>query len=451
MIFKGFEWKIVLYVLFLLATLTVISWLINTHQYNYLLIAVPLAAYQTMKLISIQLRLHKEVNQFVEAMYYRDFSRTFNISRAPVELKRLRDGFNRIITTFKTVSHEREIQYRYLERILELVDTGILSYEQETGEILWINEAFKKLTGVPYLKNIHSFEKRNPYIFNEIIGLTPGNSKVLNVHQQARNLKILVNASVLKQNNLQYKLIAFQNVSETIAETESKAWQRLMNVMTHEIMNSVAPISSLADTLVHRLQSDTITTSLPAAELEDLELGINTIKSRSEGLLKFTASYRNLNKITRLDLQPVLVRDLFENLYTLMEPTLEKKHIELDIILRDPTICIAADTSWMEQLLINLLLNAIEAVKDGAEPMISLSAEAADSKVVVKVNDNGTGIPEDLIDQVFIPFFSTRKNGSGIGLSLCKQIMLLHKGAIEIQSVAGKGTSFLLTFQANLP
>ncbi|GAB2699157.1 ATP-binding protein [Mucilaginibacter koreensis] len=443
---KRHEWKILLHVVLLLATMFMISWLINKHWYNFLLIAIPLGIYQTSKLITIQTRLHREVNQFVEALYYRDFSRNFSIARAPAELRSLRDGFNKITATFKMVSHERETQYRYLEKVLELVDTGILSYNQESGEILWLNEAFKKLTGIPYLKNIQSLEKRNKSLYQEIMELSAGNSKVLTMHQQAQHLKILMSASTLKQNGAQYKLIGFQNVSETIAETESKAWQRLLNVMTHEIMNSVAPISSLADTLMNRLQSDSITTCLPAAELDDLELGINTIKSRSEGLLKFTASYRNLNKITKLDLEKVLVRDLFENLDSLMQPTLEKKNIELDIILRDPTISIEVDISWMEQLLINLLTNAMEAVKEREEPMISLSAEAADSKIILKVSDNGTGIPEDLIDQVFIPFFSTRKNGSGIGLSLCKQIMLLHKGSIQIQSTYGKGTTFLLTF-----
>jgi two-component system, NtrC family, nitrogen regulation sensor histidine kinase NtrY len=214
-------------------------------------------------------------------------------------------------------------------------------------------------------------------------------------------------------------------------------------------MNSVAPISSLADTLKNRLQSPEIKDSPVSAHMEDLELGIDTIKRRSEGLLKFTESYRNLNKITRLDLNKILVRNLFETLNSLMRPSFEKKHIELEIILRDPALAIEADLNLIEQVMINLLVNAIEAVKDREHPRITLSAEIQpNNKTLVKVADNGLGMPPEMLDKIFIPFFSTRKSGSGIGLSLCKQIMLLHKGNIQVQSSNGVGSVFILQFSA---
>jgi signal transduction histidine kinase len=220
--------------------------------------------------------------------------------------------------------------------------------------------------------------------------------------------------------------------------------------MTHEIMNSVAPISSLADTMKNRLQSPEIKNSPVSSHLEDLELGIDTIKRRSEGLLKFTESYRSLNKITRLDLSKILVRNMFENLNSLMRPSLEKKNIELEIILRDPTLAIEADHNLVEQVMINLMVNAIEAVKDKEHPRITLSGEIrSNNKTILKVADNGLGMPPELLDKIFIPFFSTRKNGSGIGLSLCKQIMLLHKGNIQVQSTEGMGAAFLLVFSPN--
>lgn len=181
--------------------------------------------------------------------------------------------------------------------------------------------------------------------------------------------------------------------------------------------------------------------------MEDLELGMDTIKRRSEGLLKFTESYRSLNKITQLDLKHILVCDLFESISGLMLPTLEKKHIELGIVIRDLTLAVNIDINLIEQVLINLLVNAIEAVKDVEIPQITLSAELqSNHKTIIKVSDNGIGMPAELLDQIFIPFFSTRKTGSGIGLSLCKQIMLRHKGNIQVQSVAERGSVFLLQF-----
>ncbi|GAB3907469.1 sensor histidine kinase [Mucilaginibacter boryungensis] len=447
MIYKKYEWRFLGRVLALFVTLTIAAFIVVQSAFIYLVFVVPVIAYQMYELIRFQKKAQDEVNQFVESIHYRDFSRHFDERRAPTELKPLRKGFNEINTTFKLISRERETQYHYLQKILELVDTGIVSFDAETGETGWINEAFKNLLSIPYLKTIHSLEKREPSLYQEVIGLKPGDSKVVSLTRNQQLIKVLVTASVLRSDDRLYKLLAFQNVSEALDETESKAWQKLLNVMTHEIMNSVAPISSLADTLKNRLQSPEIANSPVSSQLEDLELGIDTIKRRSEGLLKFTESYRNLNKITKLDLKKVLVRDLFENLSNLMQPTLEKKHIELEIILRDPTLAIEADINLVEQVIINLLVNAIEAVKDRDEPRIILSGELQpNNKTIVKIADNGVGMPPELLDKIFIPFFSTRKTGSGIGLSLCKQIMLLHKGNIQVQSAEGKGSAFLLQF-----
>jgi signal transduction histidine kinase len=434
-------------VLLLFITLTATSIIVVKGTLLFLIITVPLVIYELMDLIRFQKKAQDEVSQFVESIHYRDFSRHFDVRKAPNELKPLRKGFNEINTTFKLISRERETQYHYLQKILELVDTGIMSYEHESGETGWVNEAFKKLIGIPYLKTIHSLEKREEALYKEIIKIKPGDSKVISITRNQQLVKVLISASLLRSDDKIYKLIGFQNVSEALDETESKAWQKLLSVMTHEIMNSVAPISSLADTLKNRLQSPEIAESLTSTDLEDIELGIETIKRRSEGLLKFTESYRNLNKITKLDLKKILVRDLFENLSSLMQPTMEKKHIELDIVLRDPALAIEADINLLEQVMINLLVNAIEAVKEREEPLITLSAEVqSNNKIIVKVMDNGSGMPTELLDKIFIPFFSTRKTGSGIGLSLCKQIMLLHKGNIQVQSTEGKGSTFLLQF-----
>ncbi|GAA4311304.1 sensor histidine kinase [Mucilaginibacter gynuensis] len=410
------------------------------------MITGPLLLYIISRMIHFQKKAQDEVEQFVEAIQYRDFSRHFDVRKAPNELKPLRHGFNEINATFKQITRERETQYQYLQKILELVDTGILSYEQDGGEVNWTNDSFKKLIDVPYLKSIQSLEKRDHGLYDEITQLKPGDNKVLTITRDQQLVKILITASLMRTDNKTSKLLAFQNVSEALDETESKAWSKLLNVMTHEIMNSVAPISSLADTLKNRLQSPEIVNSDISDELEDIELGIDTIKRRSEGLLKFTESYRSLNKITKLDLDKVMVRDMFENMNSLMRPTLDKKRIELDIILRDPALAIEADINLVEQVLINLLVNAIEAVKDREHPQITLSAEIQKNKTLVKVSDNGLGMPPELLDKIFIPFFSTRKTGSGIGLSLCKQIMLLHKGNIQVQSTEGKGSSFIMQF-----
>ena len=442
---KNIQWQIVSRVLLLFLTLTAASFFLVKAWALPLALLAPLLIYQMVEFLRHQKKTQEELNEFVQAVHYRDFSRYFDEKHASADIQPLRKGFNEINSTFKIISKEKETQYQYLQKILELVDTGILSYELESGDVVWMNESIKRMLQLPYLKTIHSLSKRDKHLYEEIIALQPGENKVSTAHLEKSFFKVLLSATAFQTAEKKFKLVAFQNVNEALDETESRAWQKLLSVMTHEIMNSVAPISSLADTLKNRLQRS-MEAPQDTVALEDLEVGIETIKRRSEGLLKFAETYRNLNKITTLNLKKVYARELFANLHQLMQPTFEQKHIELEIILRDTDLAFEADPSLIEQVLINLIVNAMEAVKEQAAPRIVLSAESTGRKVVLKVADNGVGMPEELLDKIFIPFFSTRKTGSGIGLSLCKQILMLHKGNIQVQSVEGKGSVFSLQF-----
>src|SRR5687768_16206345 len=447
MTFRKYEWRILIRVLLLFITLSTAAYLLVRELYIYMLFSIPVIIYQLFDIFRFQRKAHQELGEFVESVHYRDFSRYFDVKHAPIELQPLRKGFNEINTTFKVISKEKETQYQYLQKILELVDTGILSYEEELGTVVWMNESLKRMLQLPYLKTIHSLARRDEELYKSMIALKPGDSKIGTAHLEKASFKVLLSATAFQTEGKKYKLIAFQNVNEALDETESKAWQKLLSVMTHEIMNSVAPISSLADTLKHRLQQSVSTLNNDYGSVDDLELGIETIKRRSEGLLKFAETYRNLNKITTLNLKKVYVRDIFENLLQLMQPTLEQKNIEVETILKDTDLVLEADIDLLEQVLINLVVNAIEAVKDKPEPRIVLSAYMTPNrKTVIKVADNGYGMAEELMDKIFIPFFSTKKSGSGIGLSLCKQIMMLHKGNIQVHSIEGEGTAFQLQF-----
>ncbi len=449
MIFKRYQERILIRVLLMFLTLSLASFLLVKGWYERLALLLPVIIIQLIDFYNFHRKAQQEVEQFVESIHYRDFSRYFDVKEAPLELQSLRQGFNEINSTFKLMGREKETQYQYLQKILELVNTGILSYEHKTGEIGWMNESFKNMLGVPYLKTIGSLERRDANLYQEILNLRPGENKIVSLTKDKNVYKTLMAATAFQTDGRVYKLVAFQDVNEALDETEAKAWQRLLSVMTHEIMNSVAPISSLAETMLHRLKESArlLAGEGQAGALEDLELGIGTIQKRSEGLLKFAETYRNLNKITTLNLKKVYARDLFETLHVLMEPTLEQKNIEMDILLPDTDLALEADTNLIEQVLINLVVNAIDAVKERDEPLITLSAYVGgNQRAIIKVSDNGMGMSPEVMDNIFIPFFSTKKTGSGIGLSLCKQILLLHKGNIQVQSVEGVGSSFLLHF-----
>ena len=175
---EGFQWRILLRVFFLFVTLTAASFFLVKQWDLYLALLAPLIFYQLIEFIRFQKKTHEELNEFVEAMHYRDFSRYFDVKHAPADVQSLRKGFNEINTTFKVISKEKETQYQYLQKILELIDTGILSYETESSEIVRMNESLKRMMQLPYLKTIHSLEKRDRVLFEEIINLQPGDRKI---------------------------------------------------------------------------------------------------------------------------------------------------------------------------------------------------------------------------------------------------------------------------------
>lgn len=445
--FSKNAWEIIWRVMLQFITVMALAFTLVKGQYILSFILLPIVVAELIYFYRLQRNAQNEVQQFVESIHYRDFSRNFNVKQAPGELQVLRKGFNEINSTFKIISKEKETQYLYLQKVLELVDTGILSYETDNGNIIWMNESLKKILEIPYLKTIHSLEKRDTILYNQIIGLAPGERVISTIHRERTNLKVVLSSTAFQTEEIKYKLIAFQNVNEALDETESKAWHKLLSVMTHEIMNSVAPISSLSNTLQIRLKQLIKGTPDPDNLAEDIELGIETIRKRSEGLLKFTETYRNLNKITKAKLAKVHISELFGSIHRLMQPNLTQKNIDVEIILIEPLLSVEIDVGLIEQVLINLILNAIDAVKNKPDPKIVLSAYTDnDSKIIIKLADNGSGMSEEIMDKIFVPFFSTKKNGNGIGLSLCKQIMLVHKGSIFVQSVENEGTAFYLRF-----
>ncbi|ANH81474.1 histidine kinase [Niabella ginsenosidivorans] len=429
----------------LLVTTAAIAWCLLHRQWWGAIACALLWIYLFVLIINSAEKTDKIVLEFVEAVKYNDFSKSYNTAQSSGDMKKLLIGLNSITDRFKALNKERKAENIYLQTILETVGIGIISFDDNTGNINWMNESFKKITDIPYFRNIGALEKRNPDFLNLLLKLEPGQTEVFNFKKGMLDEKLLATAALFATNGKTDKLISLQNVKETLDENESIAWQKLLNVMTHEIMNSVAPISSLADTLKKQLEPGE-NEAPPVIEPEDLKLGLETIKKRSEGLQRFAITYRNLNKITKPVLKKVLASDIFDNLQNLMQPTLDQKSIELDVILKDPFLSIHVDTSLIEQVLINLMTNAIEAVRTSARPRIILSAFMDADKACIKVADNGMGVPPDIADQIFIPFFSTRKNGNGIGLSLCKQIMILHKGSIQMKSKEGEGTVFLLHF-----
>jgi len=388
-------------------------------------------------------RLVRQLLDFSEAVRYRDFTRRFSVKHPNTIEGQLFTAFNDINHSFKQISADKEIQHQYLNKVINMLDSAIIFYQADSGKVIWINDAFKQLLQVPYLGNIHGLLKKNQELYTKTISLQSGRQQMETVSSAMGNIKLLMHSSEFETQEGLFRIVVYQNINEAIAETETQAWHKLLRVLTHEIMNSIAPISSLAETLHDRLEQ-----GMAPDEMDDLKDGVRTIKRRSEGLLAFAKSYRMINKVDQPQLSAIPLKVLFENIYQLLEPTLLQKGIDLDIILKDTRLILRADMNLVEQALINLLLNAIDAVKGVDEPYLSIAGISRDGYTIIKVQDNGVGMPLDIQEQIFTPFFTTKKTGTGVGLTLSKQIMLLHKGNLLLESEVGVGSTFILQFQA---
>ncbi|QES89098.1 sensor histidine kinase [Rhizosphaericola mali] len=383
-------------------------------------------------------KIQLEFEQFVEGIRYHDFSQFFNTGKN-VKFVEFRKGYNAINKEFLDISKEKETQYQYLQKMLELLDNGILLYDMENGEVKWMNESLKTLLAIPYFKNIQSLKWKYISLLELIHHLKPGKSILYSLKKDSKTINMQLTSSQFKTEGRLMQLIVFYNISEVVDITESQAWNQLLRILTHEIMNSIAPISSLASTIEIGMKDSKKDYDA------DVILGIETIKNRSEGLIRFAEAYRNLNKIEQPKISKFIIRELFESMDILFEPKLSQSNIELEIILPEMHLEINADKNLLEQVFINLMLNAIDAVKGTINPCIQLYAAKENGKIMIKVVDNGKGMSTAIQERIFIPFFSTKGSGSGIGLSLCKQIILLHGGSIYVHSIEGKGSQFIIS------
>lgn len=383
----------------------------------------------------VRKKTNREIDEFAESILYKDFSRKY-------------PRFQTITDAFLNLASEKEAQQHYLKEMLELVDTGILAYEIETHETLWMNDSFTTMLNIPHIKNINWLKKQNEDLFNELLDIPVNKSTLITIHARKQTIKTMTNASVFQTGGKTYKLIAFHNVSATMEEVESGAWKGLLNVMTHEIMNSIVPVSSLSDTLrrkIHVLKERSSQQSEP--DLDDMELALDTIHRRSDGLLRFAETYRSLSQKIVPDMESCNLYNLLNSIHSLMNPSLQQKGIGFTLKTDDPDVTAYMDRDLIEQVIINFVTNAAYAICEKEKPEIHLfSGCDAEGHPYITVADNGCGISDAVRDKIFIPFFSTKKNGNGIGLSISREIVKLHNAKLHVQSQEKAGSAFTVLF-----
>ena len=448
MIFNRLDARLLGRLVLLVAALAAGGYATQHHAYGLALGALVLLVVLVLNLARYLTRGQQALADFTLALQYRDFSRQYLVPAVPA-LEPLHEAFNQVNATFRELRAAQEGQFQYLQTILALLDTGIVSYDA-AGTVAWVNEAFKQTLHLPYLKNIRALQSRQPVLYEAICRAVPGQPMVVKLTVDRQTVQLLVSATQFKLRGEAFTLLAFKNVSQALADTETAAWQQLLRVMTHEIMNSVAPIASLADSLGRHVQRARQQQDF-AELLDDVGTGIRIIQQRSEGLLRFAQVYRDFSTLASPQRTTLYVQELLQATRQLLAEQLAAQGIELTLSVRPGHLTLHADGHLLEQVLINLVLNAAQAVTQTSNPRISLLAWSDEQeRMVIEVKDNGSGIAADVLDSIFIPFFTTRPSGSGIGLSLAKQIMQLHQGSIQVHSVEGAGSAFQLWFPCSV-
>lgn len=407
---------------------------------------------QISSLIYFVERTNRKLTHFLESIRHSDFSTSFSDRALGGTFEGLNRAFNEVIADFRKNRAEKEEHYNYLLTVVQHVNIGILAFKKD-GKVDIFNNATKRLLKVNNIQYIQELKDIKPELPELLLEMKAGDRQLVKIVIDDNLVQLSVYATEFRMRGEEFVLVSLQNITTELDEKEIESWQNLIRVLTHEIMNSITPISSLASTVRDILleeeedDKEIRLRQLDEDDIENINEALVTIRNRSQGLLTFVENYRNLTRIPRPNFRYFAVKELFDRAHVLLKPKMEKYGIVCTPRMFPDDLMITADPDLIDQVFINLLLNAIDAVKDVENPQIEVVASInAGDRITIDFADNGQGIKPDILDKIFMPFFTSKKEGSGIGLSLSRQIMHLHKGSITVKSKPGEGAVFRLNF-----
>jgi nitrogen fixation/metabolism regulation signal transduction histidine kinase len=433
-------------VLFLAVTAIIIGWLIFDKQIYILALFIALIfIVQVFELIHFLNRTNRKIAYFFDAIRNDDSTLNFPENAGNKSLNELNASLNKVNELIKNIKFELQEQEQYFRTILEHVSIGILSFN-EKGNIFLANSAAKNLLNHEHLTHINQISRIDKKLFKALKELQPGDRKLVNFNSRHGIIQLSLKSTLFKTTQEQFQLVAIQDIKNELETKELESWIKLIRVLTHEIMNTIAPITSLSQTILGYFKNPG--ENLPEEKIiRNTVKGLEVINERGAGLISFVETYRKLTRIPQPEKKPVPIYKLFDSTITLINIEPIDINIEIKWEVYPEDLEVAADKKQISQVLINLIKNSLEALKNNEGGTILLKGEMNENgRAQITVTDNGPGIPDDLMDKIFIPFFTTKDSGSGVGLSLSRQIMLLHGGSLKVVSVVGKSTTVSLVF-----
>ncbi len=451
MVYKRFRLQVVVRVALLVITMLLIVFTYQQTAYMVSTIILSLLlVVQVVALIRYTEQTNRKLIRFFESIRHADFTSSFTDNELGRSFEGLNWEFNKVIAAFNKNKTEKEEHFNYLLTVIQHVSIGIIVFKRD-GHVDVFNNAVKRLLQIATLRKIEHLKDISEDLPDKLMQMKAGEKILLKLFIKDELVQLSIHATEFRMRGEEYLLVSFQDIHPELEQKEIESWQKLIRVLTHEIMNSITPISSLASTVSSMLNeyksSNPQITADEQEGLEDILHAISTIESRSKGLLNFVEIYRNLTRIPKPNFRYFSVRELFDRSLELLQPKISQYNILIRIKIFPQDLKILADPDLIDQVVINLLLNAVDAIKEVPEPQITIVASTnLNNRTTIEFADNGKGIKQDILDKIFMPFFTSKKTGSGIGLSLSRQIMQMHKGSISVRSKPDEGALFTLVF-----
>lgn len=450
MISRNLYLNIILRVLLIVILSALLGYLLVKDQsFRYSLICIIAIVVLTISLISYLNSTNRKVRFFFDSVRNDDSSLSFPVDTKNKTFRELNKSMNTVNQQIQQLKIENRSQEQYFQILIEHLATGIITYDSK-GYILHANSSAKKLLSTEVLTHIQQIERIDEKLYQTIKNIRPSERRLISIANDQDEIQLSLKATSFRSNNAELVILSIQDIKSELEEKELESWMKLIRVLMHEIMNSITPITSLSESLFHIYGSqdnpvlpEQVTPGTIATTLQ----GLNVIKEQGKGLMSFVESFRKLTRVPEPEKKMFKVADLISRVQILYSSLEKSDKVGLSVSLKDPEQEIFADQNLISQVLLNLVKNALEANENNPAGQIRIaSGTYTDDKPEICVIDNGPGIPEENIDKIFVPFFTTRQTGSGIGLSISKQIMRVHGGNLKVKSIPGKETVFCLSF-----
>jgi nitrogen fixation/metabolism regulation signal transduction histidine kinase len=448
MVFSRFKVGVAWRAAVLLLTIAAVAWMIaHTQWYVTIALFVAGALAETIILVRFSTQSSREVARFLTALAADDLSQSFANLRSDVAFRELGNAMERVLESLRASRSERNEQAHYLQALVNHVPVALISVD-ERDEVRPLNMAARRLFAGPINETGQFGRYGQPFAVG-LDSLRSGSTAIVRMERPSGAVLLKVAATEIAAGGSRLRLISLQNIENEMSAHELAAWQTVIRVMTHEVMNSLTPVSSLTATardLVEEVLTKVSTDDPRAKTLADALEALQTATRRSEGLLHFVSNHRRLTKPLEAQIQVVPVQRLFARIQRLLATDLAERDIQLTTQVEPEALELAMDVELLDQALINLVRNAVEALRDTPGGLIVLSARRAEGRIAISVADNGPGISPDQREKIFVPFFTTKRHGSGIGLTLVRQIAATHGASVDVLQTPGTGATVRLLF-----